>query len=116
MFSDPDRERQISVFDLEARKILATGIKAGARTFRFRPGSAQVGLATDNKVDLYEPPSEKILRTFEQLTRVFTLAWSPDARRIAAIYNGNLWLIDPDTGVSQQITGDGQTVRVVWGK
>jgi len=44
------------------------------------------------------------------------LAWSPDGRLIAAIYQGNLWLIDPDSGVSQQLTGDGLTTRVAWGR
>ena len=106
MFSDPDRERQISVFDLEARKILATGIKAGARTFRFRPGSAQVGLATDNKVDLYEHPSEKILRTFEQLTRVFTLAWSPEGAQLAvSCEDGDVYLWDVERGTHRLLRG-----------
>lgn len=44
------------------------------------------------------------------------LSWSPDGRLIAAIYQGNLWLIEPDSGVSQQLTGDGLTTRVEWGK
>ncbi|MCS6909382.1 MAG: G5 domain-containing protein [Anaerolineales bacterium] len=43
-------------------------------------------------------------------------SWSPDGRLIAAIYQGNLWLIDPDSGVSQQLTGDGLTTRVEWGR
>lgn len=33
---------------------------------------------------------------------------------IAFIYNGNIWLVDTTTGVSQQITGDGLTNRIDW--
>jgi hypothetical protein len=43
-------------------------------------------------------------------------AWSPDGRLIAIIYQGNLWLVDPDSGESQQLTGDGLTQRVEWGR
>lgn len=42
--------------------------------------------------------------------------WSPDGRLIAIIYQGNLWLINTESGVSQQLTGDGLTTRVEWGK
>jgi hypothetical protein len=45
-----------------------------------------------------------------------TLSWSPDGRLVAAIYQGNLWLVDPDSGASQQLTGDGLTTRVEWGR
>jgi resuscitation-promoting factor RpfB len=41
--------------------------------------------------------------------------WSPDGRRLAVIYDGNLWLVDVETGVSQPLTGDGLSAKVVWG-
>ena len=45
-----------------------------------------------------------------------SFAWSPEGRRLAVVYDGNLWLVDADSGVSQQLTGDGLTAKVVWGK
>jgi hypothetical protein len=33
---------------------------------------------------------------------------------IAYIYQGNLWLIDPDTGEAQQLTGDGLIAAIDW--
>jgi hypothetical protein len=47
-------------------------------------------------------------------------AWSPAAMpdsgnyAIALIYQGNLWVVDSQSGQAQQITGDGLTSRVVW--
>lgn len=47
-------------------------------------------------------------------------AWSPDLMpendhfAIAVILQGNLWLVDTQTGESQQITSDGLTSRVIW--
>ncbi len=45
-----------------------------------------------------------------------TFTWSPDGSQIAAIYNGNLWIIDTLAGLSQQLTGDGQTTNPTWVK
>lgn len=47
-------------------------------------------------------------------------AWSPEPLpdsehfSIALIYQGNLWLVDTETGQGQQVTGDGLTTRVIW--
>jgi hypothetical protein len=47
-------------------------------------------------------------------------AWSPDRLpgpknlALAVLYDGNLWLVDVQTGASWQVTGDGLTTRVVW--
>lgn len=60
---------------------------------------------------LFPPPDQPGLSEKETQT-----AWSPDALRLAVIYNGNLWLVDADTGLAQQLTGDGQSGRVLWGK
>jgi Tol biopolymer transport system component len=45
--------------------------------------------------------------------------WSPlpaETRRqlIALIYAGNLWILDATSGETQQITGDGLTIRIDW--
>lgn len=40
--------------------------------------------------------------------------WSPDGRLIAILSGGNLWLIDPKTGIAQQVTGDGLTAKIDW--
>jgi Tol biopolymer transport system component len=45
-----------------------------------------------------------------------TPAWSPDGRLIALLYQGNLWLIDADSGASQQLTGDGLATKIEWGE
>lgn len=48
------------------------------------------------------------------------VVWSPVDQNagvgvvIAVVYQGNIWLIDPQTGQTQQITGDGLTVRIDW--
>lgn len=42
------------------------------------------------------------------------IRWSPDASRLAVIYRSDLWIVDADTGLGQQLTGDGQTTAVDW--
>jgi hypothetical protein len=44
------------------------------------------------------------------------VAWSPDGRLLAVVYDGNLWLVNPDTGQSQQLTGDGLATTPRWGR
>ena len=41
-------------------------------------------------------------------------AWSPDARHIAAIYRGDLWLVDVLTEEANQLTFDGGSSNPVW--
>lgn len=43
-----------------------------------------------------------------------TLAWSPDGRQIAVIYQGNLWVVDVVTSAAYQLTFDGQSEHPVW--
>jgi hypothetical protein len=43
-----------------------------------------------------------------------TFAWSPDARQIAVIYQGNLWVVDVQSGAAHQLTFDGQSQNPVW--
>jgi hypothetical protein len=33
---------------------------------------------------------------------------------IAFIYNGNIWLIDSNSGTALQVTGDGLTTKADW--
>jgi hypothetical protein len=48
------------------------------------------------------------------------VVWSPTAIgtegsfAIALIYEGNIWLVNVEDGLAQQITGDGLTVRIDW--
>ncbi|MCC7361632.1 MAG: G5 domain-containing protein [Anaerolineales bacterium] len=42
------------------------------------------------------------------------IAWSPSGDRLALIYQGNVWVIDPDTGLNQQLTGDGLSAEPRW--
>jgi resuscitation-promoting factor RpfB len=42
------------------------------------------------------------------------VAWSPDGRLLVVAYNGNLWLVDPNTSQTQQVTGDGLTTTARW--
>jgi hypothetical protein len=43
-----------------------------------------------------------------------TIAWSPNADRLATVYRGDLWLVDVTSGIGQRITGDGQTTAYDW--
>jgi resuscitation-promoting factor RpfB len=45
--------------------------------------------------------------------------WSPQSAGdnqsyIGIFYEGNLWILDADSGISQQVTGDGLTQRIDW--
>jgi hypothetical protein len=42
------------------------------------------------------------------------LAWSPDGRQLALIYQGNLWVIDVSSGHAQQLTIDGGASSPRW--
>jgi hypothetical protein len=43
-----------------------------------------------------------------------SVAWSPEGERIAVLYRGDLYLVDPATAVAQRITGDGQISAFDW--
>jgi hypothetical protein len=48
-----------------------------------------------------------------------TPVWAPQllstgADFISVIYNGNLWIVDVSSGLSQQVTGDGLTSKIDW--
>jgi len=64
-----------------------------------------------SNVGLVFPPEDQ-----PGLSANASFTWSPDGRLIALIYEGNLWLVDPDTGISQQLTGDGLSERPTWGR
>ncbi len=42
------------------------------------------------------------------------VAWSPSGTRLAAIYQGDLWIIDVETAQSHRLTSDGQVTAVDW--
>jgi hypothetical protein len=42
------------------------------------------------------------------------LTWSPDARQIALIYQGNLYVLDITTGLAEQLTQDGLSNAPQW--
>jgi hypothetical protein len=44
-----------------------------------------------------------------------TVAWAPGSQLLAVVYEGNVWVLDPETGLTQQLTGDGQSAHVRWG-
>jgi signal transduction histidine kinase len=94
-FGDPDAQGLISIHDFTLGEKITTGIRVGARAFRFRPGTMQVAVATDNRVDLFAFPEETPLRTLEAATRVFMLAWTPAGDKLAvSTEDGDVYLWD----------------------
>jgi hypothetical protein len=57
---------------------------------------------------VFPPPGQPGLNAPQRL------AWSPDARQVAFIYQGNLWIIDVISEVAHQLTLDGGASRPVW--
>lgn len=46
--------------------------------------------------------------------RAQELAWSPDGRQLAFIYQGNLWMIDVESAIAHQLTLDGGASNPAW--
>ena len=44
------------------------------------------------------------------------ITWSPNGEQIALIHRGNLWVVDNESLVSQQLTSDSQTSKPSWAK
>lgn len=40
--------------------------------------------------------------------------WSPNGQQIAVVYQGNLWVVDVESGASYQLTFDGRSSNPVW--
>lgn len=43
-----------------------------------------------------------------------SITWSPDGTQIAFIYQGNLWLVDVESGAAHQLTLDGNASQPIW--
>ena len=112
MFTDPDRDGQITILDVASRERLATGIRSRARPFRFRPGHvSQVAVAQDARLDLMEHPTGTVHRSFDHPTRIFVIAWSPDGRQMAvACEDGDVYLWDAELGTHRLLRGHSEPV------
>ena len=42
------------------------------------------------------------------------VAWSPDAERLAVLYQGDLWIVDVTSGQAHRLTSDGQVTAFDW--
>lgn len=63
---------------------------------------------------LFPPEGQTGLKPQRVVWQPLTESGAAPGLRIAVVYNGNIWLVDPASGTAQQITGDGITVRVDW--
>lgn len=64
-----------------------------------------------NSQPIFPPPDSPGLTPLD-----VTFVWSPDGTQLAVIFNGNLWVVDVASGLSQQLTGDGRTTNPSWVK
>jgi hypothetical protein len=48
------------------------------------------------------------------MARPIVHTWSPDGRQIAALYLGDLYLVDIISGRIERLTGDGQSEQLAW--
>jgi hypothetical protein len=64
-----------------------------------------------NRRELFPPADQSGLTSLD-----VTFVWSPNGKQLAVIRDGNLWVVDIATGLSQQLTGDGQTTNPSWVK
>jgi len=62
---------------------------------------------------IFPPPDRVGIRPFNE-RQPTEFVWSPSGTHIAILYQGNLWLVEVDTGLAQQVTTDGQVSRPVW--
>ena len=105
-FGDADAAGQISIFDFAAKAKISSGIRVGTRPFRFRPGTMEVAIATDNRVELCVYPNETPIQKLETPTRVYAVAWSPDGSRLAgSTEDGDVYLWDRASGSARILRG-----------
>lgn len=94
-FADADAHGQITIFDFAAKAKISTAIRVSTQSFRFRPGTMDVAIASDNRVDLFHYPKETVVQSLEMSTRVYFLAWAPDGERLAvATEDGDICVWD----------------------
>jgi len=67
-----------------------------------------------NQRRLFPPPGLPGIRKRDFGLTVRQMAWSPDGRFIALIYQGDLWLLEIETAAAHQITFDGGTSNPIW--
>ncbi len=67
-----------------------------------------------NERRLFPPPGADGMRKHDHGLAPKDFAWSPDARHIAAVNRGELWLIDVQTAEAHQLTFDGGSSNPVW--
>lgn len=94
-FGDADAQGQITIFDFATKAKVSSAIRVGARPFRFRPGTMEVAIAADTRVDISHYPDETPQQTLQTLTRVYAMAWSPDGTQLAvSTEDGDICLWD----------------------
>jgi hypothetical protein len=67
-----------------------------------------------NERRLFPPAGAEGIRKSDYGLTPKDYAWSPDARHIAAIYRGDLWLVDVQSEEAYQLTFDGGSSNPVW--
>jgi hypothetical protein len=62
---------------------------------------------------IFPPEGRPGIRPFNEVQPT-DFEWSPTGTHIAIIYQGNLWIVEVDTRLAQQITTDGQASHPRW--
>ena len=63
---------------------------------------------------IFPPPGEPGFLRRDLASHAPDFAWSPDARHIAIVYRGDIWLVDVMSAAAAQVTFDGASSYPVW--
>lgn len=92
-FGNADADGAITIFDFATKTEVSSAIHVSTHPFRFRPGTMEVAVAAENRVNFFYYPDETLVRSVEAPTRVYTLAWAPDGMRLAfSTEDGDVYL------------------------
>jgi hypothetical protein len=67
-----------------------------------------------NRRVVFPPANQPGIKSTDVGLAPQNFTWNPAGNQLAVIYQGNLWVVDVDSGAAYQLTFDGQSQHPVW--
>ncbi len=106
IFDDVEDLGRISTYEVATGQKVMGGLPGLGKTYRARPGTNQLAMADENRLDLLEYPGGQQVASLQHEDRVNLMEWSQDGRLLAiSAEDGAIYLWEPDRGIHWHLGG-----------